>query len=653
MSLNTVRRAQLIAPFGPGGLMVLRSGLSVMTAGLDHWFCTNANSEGLDVDRSEFKLREWRLEQELAVDYFVVPPDHRYPPRNGGAKVRNASLTVPVLRFPSWHVCRFCNRMHAVPLAHNGYVFCPECEQSKRKKLRMAQIRFIAVCSDGHIQDFPWIEWVHRSASPACRGPLYFESKGGTSLNAIRIRCASCPKERGLGGITQETATGSTLSNSLESARDDATATSPYLCRGVKPWLGSDTGCGCQRPLLGAMRSATNVHFAEMQSAIYLPIKLLAGPATSVAAIVEILREPAQSPFMSWARARATKLDDVLPLMRSMLDSRGKFPEQDLMAAVCSVLGFPPPPGMTLPAPAAHARVDSDDRWTAFRRVEFNVLRQVQNDRELRISAGSPSAMMDPTLRACLSVVNLVEKLRETRVFTGFSRLVAGGGLTEDQKKRELRLVPPPPGQNWLPAYTVFGEGLFLALDEERLARWEARPDVQERVEALAARAVNTAIARNRIPERVTARLVLIHTLAHLLINRLVFECGYSSASLRERLFVSDDPAGPMAGLLVYTASGDSEGSLGGLVRMGQPDNMERVLLQALEGARWCSNDPICMESAAHGQGPESLNLAACHSCALLPETACERFNRLLDRGLVVGDFANGDLGFFGAVGVT
>ena len=102
-----------------------------------------------------------------------------------------------------------------------------------------------------------------------------------------------------------------------------------------------------------------------------------------------------------------------------------------------------------------------------------------------------------------------------------------------------------------------------------------------------------------------------------------------------------------MAGILIYTASGDSEGSMGGLVRMGQPQNLERVLRKAFEDAKWCSNDPVCMESSVYGQGPESLNLAACHSCALLPETACERFNRLLDRGLVVGSFDNPSLGLF------
>jgi Domain of unknown function (DUF1998) len=126
-----------------------------------------------------------------------------------------------------------------------------------------------------------------------------------------------------------------------------------------------------------------------------------------------------------------------------------------------------------------------------------------------------------------------------------------------------------------------------------------------------------------------------------------VFECGYSSASLRERLYVSDAPDRNMAGLLIYTAAGDSEGTMGGLVRMARPDRLSAVLASALSDARWCSTDPVCMDAGEKGQGPDSCNLAAYHGCALLPETSCEEFNRFLDCGLVVGTFADATLGYF------
>ena len=142
----------------------------------------------------------------------------------------------------------------------------------------------------------------------------------------------------------------------------------------------------------------------------------------------------------------------------------------------------------------------------------------------------------------------------------------------------------------------------------------------------------------------ITPKHVLIHTFAHLLINQLVYDCGYGSASLRERIY-SADGENPMSGVLIYTAAGDSEGTMGGLVRMGQPGYLETVVAKALEKARWCSSDPVCIES--HGQGPDSCNLGACHSCALLPETSCEEQNRLLDRGVVIGTIDSPDAGFF------
>jgi hypothetical protein len=106
-----------------------------------------------------------------------------------------------------------------------------------------------------------------------------------------------------------------------------------------------------------------------------------------------------------------------------------------------------------------------------------------------------------------------------------------------------------------------------------------------------------------------------------------------------------------MAGILIYTASGDAEGTMGGLVRMGRPGALEQVLQRALEGAKWCSADPVCMETGAlGGQGPDSCNLAACHNCALVPETACEEFNRFLDRALLVGDLSGTVEGFFSSL---
>ena len=147
----------------------------------------------------------------------------------------------------------------------------------------------------------------------------------------------------------------------------------------------------------------------------------------------------------------------------------------------------------------------------------------------------------------------------------------------------------------------------------------------------------------------ITPKFILLHTLAHLLISQLSFECGYNVASISEKIYCSEEEDGKeMSGIFIYTASGDSEGTLGGLVRQGRNDAFPDIFKKAINNAKTCSNDPICITS--NGQGRDSLNLAACYSCALLPETSCEENNVFLDRGMVIGTFEDEKMGFWSSL---
>jgi hypothetical protein len=219
-------------------------------------------------------------------------------------------------------------------------------------------------------------------------------------------------------------------------------------------------------------------------------------------------------------------------------------------------------------------------------------------------------------------------------------------------------LVPPealdgPPAslslgpKRWLPGFSVRGEGIFLQFERVALTKWAARADVEQRALILQERLNKVRTQRNLDPRGISADLVMIHTFSHLLIRQLAFECGYDSSSIRERIYSSNNPETPMCGLLLYTASGDSEGTLGGLVRQGEPNYLDNTIKDALANASICSSDPLCIES--QGQGTFSLNLAACHTCGLLPETSCEEGNLLLDRMLAIGTPSNVGIGYFGA----
>jgi hypothetical protein len=249
----------------------------------------------------------------------------------------------------------------------------------------------------------------------------------------------------------------------------------------------------------------------------------------------------------------------------------------------------------------------------------------------------SPANTVEEKLKSSFSDVVLVHRLREVRVLHGFRRYAVDAELVNVDLGPRMR-------ERWLPAVESFGEGIFLALDEERVSKWETEDAVVARAAKVEERRQRSVLG-SRLTT-VTPRFLLVHTFAHLLMRQLAFSCGYSAASLRERVYATPGPDG-QAGLLVYTAAGDAEGTLGGLVRQGEEPRLARSIVAALETAAWCSADPVCRESP--GQGLGSLNLAACHGCSLVAETSCERSNVLLDRVLVVGDDA-GTPGFFSGV---
>jgi hypothetical protein len=294
--------------------------------------------------------------------------------------------------------------------------------------------------------------------------------------------------------------------------------------------------------------------------------------------------------------------------------------------------------------------VDGDDPETAFRRAEHAVLREDHTQDQLQTRLMDIQTY-DSAITETFARIVILEKLRESRSFAGFTRVFSENGQSLAERKAMLWRDSSKKAGSWLPAYMVFGEGLYLELDEEKLRAWEWRQEVMRRLDRLQNQIQRVRSSRGLPDHEISARLVLIHTFAHLLMNQLIFDCGYSSASLRERLYVSTNQEAPMAGLLIYTAAGDAEGTMGGLARMGKPGYLEPVIKRAVQGAGWCSSDPICMElGEAGGQGPDSCNLAACHNCALVPETACEQFNKILDRWLVVGNPTNPEAGYFSAI---
>lgn len=629
MPKGPIRRSQMIAPFGTGAMVVVKDGASVIACGFDYWFEPGDETDSI-IDLDDYKIEEWRLQKQLKVSHFRQPPDYRNRRDNKDKteKPTNFKITVPFLRFPQWHFCQDagCRRLAEIPL-HAPYR--PECLACKErgKKRYLVQVPFVSICDNGHIQDFPWREWVHYSATPNCQSPLKLVTTGGASLAAQKIVC-DCGKSRTLASITEGGNNDSFLTNNLDNNREK------FFCPGLMPWLGQEAQEPCDRPLRGSLRNASNVYYSQIKSAIYLP----RGSAAVSSELIEMMEVPPLSTLINMAKVfNQTPTADIFRNQYESIVS--SYTNEQIEGAVKILLDGEDETRDFL--------IDGDDVETSFRREEYEVLKTTRKEIQLQIKETDISSY-EPCIENYFSRIMLVDKLRETRAFTGFSRIVPEN--ENDLKRRASMLWKKPPAEQefWLPAYIVYGEGLFLEFNEEKLRKWEQNKDIILRAGSLNNHYQDVQLAKGYKSQSISARYLLIHTFSHLLINRLTFECGYSTASLKERLYISSNPNAPMSGVLIYTAAGDSEGTMGGLVRMGQKGYLEPVIRRALEGALWCSSDPICMETGNRGgQGSDSCNLAACHSCCLVPETACDNFNRFLDRTVVVGDLSNSCRPFF------
>ena len=604
--------------------MILPDGVSVICGGLDHWF--KHESGGTEnIDQREYQVDEWRLAVRLNAAHFYLPPDHRRVRRP--APPTNGYLTVPFLRFPQWHYCTRCGLMRRVPLVTKGRIKCAECE-SRGWTRYIVQVPFVAMCDAGHIQDFPWVEWVYESASPPQNPPpMRLVSTGGMTLAGQKVKVDGGP-ERTLSGITNASPDGNDtdLSRLLDSSR------APYLCPGHRPWLGSEEGEGCGRPLRGTLRSAANVYFAQIHSSIYLP----RSEDTTVAEVISLLEQPPISTFVGILRS-AGVVPTPANLRAQFHELVHGYTDRQLEQAIATVCGGG---GQQQRQPTA-----GDDAETGFRRQEYDTLVAAADFDQLVLRPAN-LRQYAPDFARFFSHVTLVHKLRETRAVTGFTRVFADTDRDLASQQAMLRLNPP--AEMWLPAYMVFGEGIFLTLNEQLLRQWEALPVIQARLVPLFARYLGLrqrAISATAASARATSSCIRSPTCSST-------ASPTSAAIVRRRsgngCTSRKTPLPRWAGVLIYTAAGDAEGTLGGLVRMGRPGRLEPLLERALTGAQWCSADPVCMEMGqSGGQGPDSLNLAACHGCCLVPETACEEFNRLLDRGLVIGPFGNPTIGFF------
>lgn len=593
---RTVRRSQTVVPFGPGAIYDFGNE-SLVALDISQWPVQSCK-----------EIRLPRLEAHLDVSGFKEPPV-----ADGSGKAKRA-FSVPYMRFPTWLFCPNCTRMFKWEWKNEIAGEVPKCRHCSDHG-KLSPMRFMAICPDGHLLDVPWAEWAHsgKNGNNNCTKKAFdlrFESdarKGG-GLESLIIRCFECKANRDLGQLC--------LPNALRSIGEGR-------CPGRHPWQNHANAEPCTHPPRVVQRGESNAYFADTLSALDIT-ETVWDEGTD-----ELTDKIKAHTFFPTLVQLVKVMPDASPSHRAIDTFLTKIAAglQTTTARVWQCLQ-----GASDTAPAA-TDIHEDgtplqqlkrDEWNAFRKATHEVsgrgfvTQRVELDKFGAKFHGSEGTAWRE-FRTLISDVILVRRIRIVKALTGFRRLDANG-----------RKLPPALSGNlgWLPATEVFGEGIYLELDNGCLALWE---------ESLPSSALASMVSKQQQSKlgasfpSATAKGVLLHTLSHLLIRQLSFECGYSSSSLSERIYCSEE----MSGILIYTGSADSEGSLGGLVREGEPDRIYSIVRTALFRAEWCSNDPICSEMPF--QGMAGLNRAACHACVLIGETSCESANVLLDRSLLFG----------------
>ena len=524
--------------------------------------------------------------------------------------------SIPATRFPSWMRCPSCGSMYRWPWRKDQPDHAPLCNhQDCKYNPKLEQVTWVLTHPEGYLADVPW----HFLAHQGSRDPSQRNCKVQDQLRLIErgyeeriLRCGAC----GVG------------------ARFRGDERVGFGQGRMQPWTKDDlvplmeVGEEVDKDLAQVLViNDTRVYGPVAESVLVIPPESRVRKGTVVD---RLYRNSGDRSRIDGARTPLARKGIIRTLATEY-----RCVTNDIETALADLArGYPLYGENLTPGQLRESEFKAFLEELPDQREDEDLVTRNRSDkwRELR-SAVNLDAEEQKIVNGVRHLVR-VDRLKAVKVFKGFTRL---GGE---------EIVPPGivGESDWLPAIELYGEGIFLALDEDRLKVWEKEPAVVSRLNQLLPRFAQSG---RDAPNPVTTRFMLLHTLSHLLMRQIESEGGYPAASLIERVYCANGPE-PMAGILIHVAVPDIAGSLGGLAELSEPQRFLGILIRALEHSRWCSLDPVCSEH--EGQGPGLLNRAACHACALVPEPACEFGNTLLDRGFVKDDATNGLPSFFGMI---
>ncbi len=613
-TVGELRPSQMLYTFGVGAIVDLPK-IAAMVMGLDDWdlaYCVPIEEDRL--------LAAVRLTVGDQVQSLRMPP---LKPETGppGSVSENSHIGVPVAAFPRWMVCPVCRLLSSI--GSGLFELRPNLFRTERtcyvhancprpgKPPEVLPVRFLLACKNGHLDDFPW-RWFCHEGPTECKGALRLTDVGISGEAAdIIVKCDACSANRRLSHAFGE----------------DAWQSLPPQCSGRRPHLRDSDPELCEEQVKCILLGASNAWFPLTLSTLYLP------------AAADPLGQLVDEYWASLMPITGKSVLDAfkgLPMMAATLAAFSLYSDDEFLAAI--------------EAKRNQSSSTNNLEVADIKTPEWRMLCEAhpaKNGRDFFLSRhDAPEGyenLFDQTV--------LVERLREVKALVGFTRIESPGEFSDADELPEEQRAPlsrKPP--LWVPASEVRGEGIFLKFNAAAISTWAARAAVQQRGAAFFNTYQQWRAARG-LPADIHfpgMGYILLHSFSHALMRQLVLECGYTAASIRERLYWSPSGAEtePMAGVLLYTAAPDSEGTLGGLVSLGKPKVLGRHIAQAMEMMRLCASDPLCAEHAPPSDGA-TLHGASCHACLFGPETSCERSNKFLDRSVLVATLENSDLSFF------
>jgi hypothetical protein len=469
---------------------------------------------------------------------------------------------------------------------------CPQCPaagsiRGAREKAGREAIRFVRACAAGHLDEIDWNYVVHGGAACTQQPGYYQWVGGGGSLRNVELRCPNCPARVNFGTVYSR----------------DWRCSERFPERGPRPVQSS-----CASPARILQRGAANLRTPSVISALTIP------PLAS--RLHNILQDSRIMTLCSTLRGlnlltepnfRQGLANIQPPLGASVLQFLQQRSWAEIQTAIAQVAA----------QATAATRSLKDEEFESLRFAATNGAPPVPSPQvgvpplfEVRLT--DIRRFSGPAGRLTFRVVP-VSRLRMVLVQLGFRRL-------DPTNAPVVSVAFQSAGRTWYPGVELFGEGLYLDLE-----------DTVENLTGDRALSWSSSFQQATQPDETLHPVhVWWHTLSHRLLRALSVDSGYSSAAIRERVYLSMEPAQPpRGGLLLYTVQPGGDGTLGGLI--GLVPSFGQVIAAALRDLASCSNDPLCEEAV-----PNGVNGSACYSCLLASETSCEQRNVHLDRGLLL-----------------